>query len=434
MPNWLTKTFQTIKQVTESEPVPFEITCYCGKYCEGERNQDSRIVQCYECGERIFVLPLNVYPAPKQQTSQKRDVEKKSDSLPAKKNSSGKEASKKTQPIAQQNTTEAVEITEFIDDEPELETISIPRKRWLRPFHYVLICIGSVLLMTSWWLIHSYRQDQAIETLRTSVEAGETALEENNLIIAEQEFGKAAKATLILNRNDNDSRRVRQLFKELQSINQLSSSSLFELISELESKYDQKNPESWKEYFQSHYANQWVIIEARVDRENGISYSLLLDDADLVLKEKKKDAENKKPRPVNNSEMEADPAVNPDNEIQPIIEEEPDEEPTSKRYVIHYPIEIDQIPLVLNVDIATLHKLPFTDSSETILFAGQLRQCELLDLPQPVWVIDFVPEKTFLWSNEKLLTAIGYPIDNPAEKERIQKILKRQTNLLEEKE
>ncbi|VAX37400.1 hypothetical protein MNBD_PLANCTO02-2313, partial [hydrothermal vent metagenome] len=280
-----------------------------------------------------------------------------------------------------------------------------PRRKLLTPLRFVIAGIGLTVVLTSWWLIYSYRQDQAIQTLRLSVEAGEAALKEEKLILAEQEFAKAAKATLILKRDDNPSRDVRQMHAELNAINHLSRLSLFELVADIESKYDKEHPEILEKHFQRYYQNNWIIIEATIARENEMSYSLLLD------RQKKKSEEAKTETKTEN--------------------DKPEEESNLQRYVVHFPLEVQNLPLVLSVNTSVLDKLPFVDSTETILFAGQLRRCQLLDSFSPAWVIDFVPEKTLLWTNGELLKAVGFMNDSSDEKERIQKILDKQKQLLQ---
>src|SRR5690606_39954180 len=106
-----------------------------------------------------------------------------------------------------------------------------------------------VLLATAAVAIHSHRMESARQTLRSELEAGQTALSDADYVAARGHFLKAAGAVEAVGTDDSQSRLARQLHRETTAITNLAPGSLFDMLDELERQQQRPGVSAWEDIF-----------------------------------------------------------------------------------------------------------------------------------------------------------------------------------------
>ena len=380
---WIANAKKNMSKKAVREPVTFEMVCGCGKRGEALRTDGPQIMQCKQCGDRLYVLPLNVYPEPPP-TPKNR--------TPASEKARQAKDSAKQQPATQQpqSKTEELVATNTIS---MLETVTESRRKIFTPLRLIVGCILLFVVITATWAFYSNRRGHAEETYLLAHDAGMDALKKEDYLAAEQEFEKVANAVRILKRTDPQAVSSAHFYMELKAANHLSSSTLYDIISKLEADYDEKRPQDWSDEFRAAYSGQWFVIEGELETEQDISYSELMD---------RNDKESNK-------------------------KHDTDRNRSGSRMVIHYPVLVHDIPLVFAVDLPVLKKYASSNKPRPLFLAVQINRCQLINDPTPVWVMDFKPETAFLWNNIETIPALGYPLETAEEQQRLANLLKQQT-------
>lgn len=211
--------------------VPYELKCECGTIVTGMRRKSWIESECPECCQTLFVLAANTYPATKSVPSEvlggtmtdrlKTVVQE----LFPKKSSTTKKKSK-----SRSKTDDAVEVEAVAKPRRKL---SLPRidilgflKRTFSPFRLLMMAMTIVVGFTIYWMTYQNTVENARQTWLKSPEEIERLLEDREMIDLQQALESAVQAADVLQRNDPESRRVRNLLEETVGINTIASGDL----------------------------------------------------------------------------------------------------------------------------------------------------------------------------------------------------------------
>jgi hypothetical protein len=257
---------------TETIPVPFTLTCTCGKQLDGIRKATWQQKQCAACNELHFVLPVNVYPTSRRVPSlvldgpllqrlkvvvaeffAARDAETESkprsrSAAPARlKDYAPPQFTPETIPG---DSVEAVESapTEAREKETAVKAVAeaplkfsrktsrAVRQRIVTPFRLLLLASMMVAIGTAWWITHQNRLETARNLWRTSMDGVETALESLAFTELKSHLEDAAAAARLLNRRDGDVLAVENLLRQTEAVTTLSRFDLLQEVEELSSQ------------------------------------------------------------------------------------------------------------------------------------------------------------------------------------------------------
>ena len=374
MSNWLTKASNTFSRSAPKEPEPFEIPCQCGQTVRGMRQAYFQRVVCEDCGERLFVLPLDVYPELKPKNRRKRKA-KKGQTL-AKAKTAAQAAARKVGPVLRKHAhQQARNVSE--------KTAAVSRRvtKWFRstftPFRLVMMCIVAVVASTGYWAAQSIVRERAETALRAAEENGRAALRQRKFLTAERELRIACEALDRLGRDDAPAREVRQLWRETVALTNQLDPSLFELIEEAERK-TREGPAAWAEHFESHYAGKWLAIETFVRRASG-------DAGD-------------------------------------------------SRYAIVLPLGLgvkEGTQIDFRGDLAVFDRLEISDESRLVAFAAELAGCRRAPVDPSRWVIVLRPDNGILWTDFENYSSAGLGPDEDRPAEEIRQLLLQQSRSME---
>ncbi len=228
--------------------VPYELKCECGATVGGMRRKSWIESECPECYQTLFVLPANVYPATKQVPSEvlggtlgdrlktvvaelfpkKKKTAKKSAKTPA-----GKDAKADTKP-----------------DEPVVAAarrprLSLPRidiigllKKAFTPFRLLMMAMLLVLGFTIYWMTYQRAIEEAQKIWLASPEEIAELLADSQMVELQQTLESAVQAADVLQRDDPESRRIRNMLAETSGINSIASS---ELLSAFHNAYNDQD-------------------------------------------------------------------------------------------------------------------------------------------------------------------------------------------------
>ena len=241
MAGWLSRATDAFRKPAAAPPEPFAVRCDCGGTVAGERVSAAQKPACPRCGTSVFVLPLNVYPAPPRPAPPNAVGTAKPDATkPAKPDTSAtvtapREAAastRKTQsspkakpglrePVAAQVQPAAAAPNGILVDAPS---------RMLTPFRLIVVVIGAIGMVTAWGLWHRQRVEFAKASVQAAAEAGLAALKDGNFAAAARDLSRARDAVDLLRRTDPESHTIRRHCREAVAGYELSGSSLFELL------------------------------------------------------------------------------------------------------------------------------------------------------------------------------------------------------------
>jgi hypothetical protein len=290
MAGWFSRLTRAGEQ-PDAEPVDFSVACNCGSTVTGTRNRRMHVVVCRQCTTQLCILPISPYPRPKQRTTKKKPVkpalkplrELNSDEIeivtpvpgtkkagskttPKPLNKPAKPASKSTfHPNAAEKSSKS---TSKEPDAPEDFRPTAPRAKIITPLRLMSLGMICLVFLIGWWTLHRRAVHQAALTLADTARAGRTALAKYDYDAADEQFRKAVKALDLLGREDREARQIRQLAREAAASNGLSSSSLFELISESR-QTKTMSPGDWQQALTRTYRGTWFLFETNALQFDG---------------------------------------------------------------------------------------------------------------------------------------------------------------------
>lgn len=265
----------------EAEPVEYSVVCGCGNSLKGTRSRKMQVAVCRKCASQVCVLPVSPYPRPKLRAPKKKPVkpylkplrELNSDEIelvtpvptsrrtgskttPKPANRPGKTGSKSTfKPKWKSSRPDEKPL-----DSPDEFVPNVPRAKIVTPLRLISLGMIGVIFLAGWWTLHRRAVHNAALTFADTARSGRAALAKYDYDAANEQFQKAVKALDLLGREDREARQIRQLARETTASNGLSSTSLFELISESR-QTKTMSPGDWLQALTRTYRGTWFLFD-----------------------------------------------------------------------------------------------------------------------------------------------------------------------------
>ncbi|MFN0052819.1 MAG: hypothetical protein ACKV0T_11550 [Planctomycetales bacterium] len=383
MAGWLMSVKGALRKPVERPEQPYAVRCECGRSVQGIRTKKAQTALCPGCRSPLFVFPASVYPLPaswwkssrRQAPAASRPAQTASgpDSQPSEAPTSARRG-KGFRRASRGGTAPAPRSVaagdETAEGAPVLRPGERPVRRVLTPMRVVLVAITLVIGLTIWWRFHQKELDHARTILVSIPRLAAEALEEGNVGEAARHFQQIDQAVVYLGRSDPQSRQWRQLARETTAAANLLSASLHDIVKEAGEARTDALAEGWPERFRSHYRDEWVIIEAAVDR----------------------------------------------------VQEDSD----NATYHIDFPIAIGRHRGRLIAELpAFAQRISPGEASQRVIFAAQLADCRA-DADRPSsWRVELRADTGFLWGHAETLRLAGFSDDGAS-----LKILAEQAQLL----
>lgn len=249
-------------------PVPFQVPCLCGHKVAGIRKVQHQVATCSNCGQSIFILPVNVYPATRRVHSEVPDpalaartraalrdlsgtaaepsispVPTPADTAPstaststdappkdrqsAGRGKSGKAANTSDRTDPQSGPGSSPTVNEpVVDSRPRVASsprvpLSVRLRRTFSPFRLLVVASLVLLCLTTWWLIQRQRQEVARKTWRKEMDNVQQALTDRDEEALAASLEKAVNAAHTLNRTDTEARLAESLLAQCRALNLL---------------------------------------------------------------------------------------------------------------------------------------------------------------------------------------------------------------------
>ena len=236
-----------------SVQTPFEIRCDCGEIVRGVRRATAIQKDCDKCGEWLYVLPANVYPATKAVHSEvidggfvKRLTVLITEFFPAKEKPEETKQKADT-PDSRKKSKEIAETEEAVSAEPAKQrwTFTLPNlnprqllRRIFTPFRLVMLSIVAIVGLTALWLSNKQATEEAQQVWLTTPDMIEEHVSSEDYVGLEVVLDKAVAAGEQLGKTDPEWRRIKNFRNEVAAANQLSTT---DLLTVFQSAYDQQN-------------------------------------------------------------------------------------------------------------------------------------------------------------------------------------------------
>lgn len=240
----------------EVAPEPVEIACPCGRKVEATRRPAFQRVLCKGCGEPFFLLPLDIYPRPVMKV---RKVKPPKPDLKTKPASGTKSPSEKATAA-----TEAAPARPGIDLQKELSAFAGKARAQLTPLRLIVLSLLAVIGLTGWWQWNRAARSTADLDFKAANEAGQAALQKNDLVEAADQFARAAQAADVLQRHDVAAEHARQRARQLTAINSLLTRSLSEVLDAAKATRQSGDAAAVESEFASLHAGRWIVLQSEV--------------------------------------------------------------------------------------------------------------------------------------------------------------------------
>ncbi|WP_437205161.1 hypothetical protein [Planctomicrobium sp. SH664] len=418
MGGWISKAVNVFRRDVPEAPQPFEIPCECGQKHSGLRRARHQHLMCKSCGASLFVLPRDIYPPPHtplraaskavlttrvDEAESVPDVTLLPETLLADDDAlEHKSPPRRDLPAPQLTRRQKLRKLQAEKEKQQPVAVSPPvgpplsevlaasfnraaERMWLgfigfwTPLRSIGFAACLVMAGTGVWMIHQVQLAQARETAKREAAAGLIEIEKKSWISARDHFEKAAVAYDKLSRQDVEALSARQYFYETRALNQLSSASLFEIITATPPSLDEQNLKDWNKNFQARFEGTWLIIDGTVQ----------------------------KTKPQRG-------------------------EPAAKAFAMKFPWS--PVPsaggVVVRADFPIFAELIGDKPAARAIFAGELDSCQLNPETRE-WVVRLKPETGFLWTHPETYESLGFETAAGEPESSVQMQLKRQQELLE---
>jgi len=403
MSSWISKTAKNVFKPNSSEtPQSFVIACpQCGQSQQGLRQADFQRLTCKACQTALFVLPRDVYPAPRPDASPKENskeapatlldeeiitiLDEDLDEFEGIQAEDGPPPGK-TLPAATggEALPSLSELRERIraagkPKQAQLAT-AIPRKqnavgeigtaigelgrdaqqefvRFWTPFRILSLTVVVIITITAGWTWRQSVIARAVKVARQESELGRAAIAQKNWTQARDHLQLAAAALDRLGRTDPESQTIRQYARETQAQFRLCDLSLEELLTKAQESWaGQKEKKRNRSHLVRIYEGDWMLFEGTV------------------------------------REVAAQQARQPEYQIQLPIG------PGGR-----------QGETVIRMNFPVLEKLMARESQKDLIVAGAIENVEFRESGE--WVITLAPSSGFLWTHMDTYEASGLPFN-----------------------
>lgn len=216
------------------------IVCDCGEVTTTEREPEYKVIDCDACGRELFVLPA----PPQRSGKRKKKAKVKARAMP--------------RPTPEADASSADKLT--------LES----RSRLITPLRITIVLCVTVVAATGFWLHRRSVRTQAERNWVTHSEAGRDAMRVGDFDKARREFDQAVAAAEVLQRDDVDTRRARQMSRECSALADQSSEGLYDILNEAAAHAGN----DWATQFKRDYAGKWLVLETKAFKQTDGSVTL----------------------------------------------------------------------------------------------------------------------------------------------------------------
>lgn len=384
MANWFGSSAGLLKGRAPDAPQPFEIDCECGQRHTGLRRQHHQRIICKSCGSAIFILPKDVYPASSESPPVNSakvwsdeaydnenvfdETEAEVDDAPpkAKRKTAAKPEKKSSPPAA--TTTAKSPPQELPAPKPARPKRAKPQGPLITPLRLVAGAMLVIVAVTAFFVVRNQRLEDAKRRLAQSIEQFNEAVTERDWPMARNRINEVVECLDILDRHDMVALRHRQFHREIKAMNDLASSSLFDILEESDAN-EARNPNDWQATFNSHHAGRWLVMELPARRGE----------------------------PIKREDEDSDAAAVTEPEL-PQFE-----------YEFSFPISVGHKNRFVDIDleILALDKLAWEDTGRSVVVAAQLSSMQLA-ADGSHWTVTFEPSTAFLWANTETYEGVGF--------------------------
>ncbi|MEM9701703.1 MAG: hypothetical protein AAF907_04600, partial [Planctomycetota bacterium] len=330
----------------------------------GTRSEKEREEPCINCGERHFILPADVYPAPPQ-------------TAPAK-SRPGESSPKKEKKTAK---TPAAEIPPPEPRVPLKTRVAATLRRQATPLRLIGLGLAVVVTVTAWLAIVQARRAAARVTIAEAPAVAEEALADGRFGEAAERFGDVAEAFATLGRETEPrALAAAQFAREATAAANLAPRTPAEIAREAAGVRPEER-ERWQRLYDSLYRGQWVILDTHAARvatagrlERGVA---------------------------GEGEEDQNAAAEPP--------------PPSDRIELLYPLTTPGARFRLIGDRDVPADLKTGDTPRRVVLAGRYGDCvprENAD-GSVVWELCLEPGSAFLWAGAGTLTTLGFDLTGP---------------------
>ncbi|MEQ9406759.1 MAG: hypothetical protein RIK87_03495 [Fuerstiella sp.] len=228
--------------------VPFEVRCECGETVRGIRRSSWIDAECARCGQSVFVLPANPYPATPSVSSEvlggsfaERLKAVVAELLPARRRAATGDEQKPTKSAESGRATTEVPVRRLW----ALPEIHLPRidirtllARTFTPFRLLMLAMVAVVGLTIYWMTWQQRLEAAQQTWLKAGEEIEQFLSVSDMVNLEATLLKAIDAGYTLGRQDPEWRLRLNLLRETAAVNSMATS---DLLTAFHQVYDDSN-------------------------------------------------------------------------------------------------------------------------------------------------------------------------------------------------
>jgi len=376
MQRWLTQSSKMRGRQQPPSPKPFELRCACGNDVHGVRRAEHHEVLCRQCGEQLFVLPLDVYPPLKTKKSRRKKGGKRgSDAQGAGENRPRMRERVKT------GTRHLGRLARHVGGRVRgtgakatgiLLKTAKRQSEFFTPFRLVMISTLVVVVGTIYWVMQQGDLESAARRLQSAKEAGYTAMRAGDFSAAADELEEACRALDQLGDGNPQAGEIRQMFREASAASQLSSMPLYDIVTAAE-RIAPDDRAGWEERFNALYADQWIVMQTAIDR-------------------------------VTNAAGDS-------------------------RLIIDYPLVAGR-PVDIEAAFPIFNRLVKAGAIHDVIFAAQLQSCRLVGKEDERWQIQLNPETAFLWTDFENLRALGFATGEADTEKAVQQLLAEQSQLV----
>ena len=386
MSGWLSRARDALSgRTAEIVPEPIQIPCPCGRTIETTRRESFQRVLCKTCGEPFFILPLDVYPRPVMKKVRPAKTPK---NTPTTKSAASTD---RTRIRESEGISAPVVTVPKIDLKQTLMKATRVIRRQFTATRIIVLGLLFVVGATGWWQWNRAALSRAEGDYKIAVEAGNTALQKNDLLAAAQEFERATTAVDLLRRKDIAAEQARQRLRELTAVNALLQASLPEILVSSRQTKEKSDAGTAESNFAHLHSGRWIVLQTEIawsskdsktfswEQRVQIDESVMSINANLTAFSK---------IPVSLLPAASEPLV--------VAEPADQKEPARAKDPANAPQNADS-----NAEIST------EDSAHReFIFAAQIKSLRW-NVQRSEWDLELNPNTGFLWSNYDLLIAAG---------------------------
>jgi len=395
MPGWLK--WKKPKLLTRQPigPVPFDINCVCGRETNGYRSPRYQQVICLDCGEPLFVLPLNVYPSPPP--TEKDDTQPKPDG-----------SSNQTEVEIDDDISREIGLDDDLNDvvsdlradsefpqrlvkekrvkekpgkkekqkkKPDavpISKIKRPPKRMITPFRLTLVAIVGVLIGTVWFSIKSSRFESAQVVLHDAAKSGFEAVDEGDAYTAATEFEKAAEAADIIVPDSAQAEMLHHMQRQATVVTSLSDDSLLDILIRADEAREVE-PGAWQDDLRLDDST-WLVFDSTARETIGADGDELVE--------------------------------------------------------VAFPLAVGEADVVMECHADPFSKLGLTTEPARLIFAAKVQRIDYRSSQPALWTVQLDPDSVVIWSSDGLFNTLGFESDESEWDRETTKLLKKQQQAL----